>query len=53
MGNALATAAAVLVVLLFGAALFSLANNEFAVAGFCFLSASLTIYIRATRLVDG
>jgi hypothetical protein len=53
MGNALATAAAVLVVLLFGVALFSLANNEFAVAGFCFLSASLTIYIRATRLVDG
>lgn len=52
MANSLSTAAAVLVVLLFGAAVVSMANGELRVAGFCFLSASVVIYFRATRLVD-
>jgi hypothetical protein len=51
--NVLATAAAVFVLVLVGVALVSMANGQFRVAGFCFLSASVVIYIRATRLVDG
>jgi hypothetical protein len=53
MANVPATAAAAFAVLLFGVAVVSMANGEFAVAGFCFLSASVVIYFRATRLVDG
>lgn len=52
MTNLPATAAAALAVLLVVAALVSMANRELAVAGFCFLSASVVIYFRATRLVD-
>lgn len=53
MANVSATAAAALAVVLFLTAVFFMANEQFAVAGFCFLSASIVIYFRATRLVDG
>jgi len=52
MVNALATAAAALVVLLFGVALFALANGRHAVAGVSFLSASVAIYLRENYLID-
>ena len=52
MANPLATAAAALVVLLFGAGLLAMSNGAFAAAGACFLSASVLIYFRETRLVD-
>jgi uncharacterized protein YjeT (DUF2065 family) len=51
MTNFLSTAAAALIVVLFGAAVVSMANGSLRVAGFCFLSASVVIYFRATRLV--
>ena len=51
MANLMATAAAALVVLLFGAALVAMSGREFGLAGFCFLSASVLIYLRETRLV--
>lgn len=52
MANTLATAAAAFAVLLVGAALVLMANEQFSIAGFCFLSASIVIYFRATRLVE-
>lgn len=52
MANSLATAAAAFAVLLVVAALVLMANRQLAVAGFCFLSASIVIYFRATRLVE-
>lgn len=52
MANLLATGAAALAVLLFGAALLAMTVGDFRLAGFSFLSASLVIYIRETRLVD-
>ena len=51
MSNLLATVVAGLVVVLFGAALLAMTAGNFQVAGFAFLSASLLIYIRETRLV--
>lgn len=51
MSNRLATAAAVLAVVLFGIAMFAMANGNFQAAGFSFLSASVVIYLRETRLV--
>jgi hypothetical protein len=53
MANLLATAVAGLVVVLFGVALLGMANGNLQLAGFSFLSASIVIYIRETRLVDG
>jgi hypothetical protein len=52
MAKLLSTAAAAFAVVLVGAALVLMANRQLAVAGFCFLSASIVIYLRATRLVD-
>lgn len=52
MDNPLATAAAGVVVLLFGVALASMSTGEFGVAGATFLSASLLIYLRETYLVE-
>jgi hypothetical protein len=47
-----ATAAAAAAVGLFGAALVAMTGREFRVAGFCFLSAALVIYVREQFLVD-
>ncbi|MEF8780561.1 MAG: hypothetical protein V5A46_07765 [Haloferacaceae archaeon] len=43
------TTLAVLAVALFGLALLAMAIGEFLVAGLCFLSASIVIYLRETR----
>jgi uncharacterized membrane protein len=51
MVNYPATAAALLVVVLFGAALFALSAGRFTAAGVSFFSASLVIYFRESRLV--
>ena len=50
--NVLATAAAGLAILLFGAALLAMTSGDFQVAGFSFLSASVVIYLRETYLVS-
>lgn len=42
----------VLVLVLFGVALYALAAGQMTVAGLSFLSASITIYLRETRLRD-
>lgn len=42
----------VLVLALFGVALYALAAGQMTVAGLSFLSASITIYLRETRLRD-
>jgi len=52
MANLPATGAAVLAVVLFGLALLAMAAGDFRVAGFSFLSASVVIYLRESRLVD-
>ena len=52
MANFLATGAAALAVLLFGVALLAMAEGSLRVAGFSFLSASVVIFLRETRLVD-
>lgn len=52
MANLPATAAAALAVLLFGVALVSMTNGATMVAGLCFISASLVIYLRETRLIE-
>lgn len=52
MANTLASGAIVLVLLLFGVALFALANGQYAVAGVSFLSASVAIYLRETYLIE-
>lgn len=49
--NLPATAAAAFVVVLFGIALWGMANGNFQAAGFSFLSAAIIIYIRETRLL--
>jgi hypothetical protein len=51
MVNVPATAAAVVVVLLFGAALISMTNGSLMLAGLSFLGASVLIYFRETRLL--
>lgn len=53
MVNVPATVAAVLAVVLFGAALFGMTVGDYRTAGFSFLCASLTIYLRETYLIDG
>ncbi|MFC6838053.1 hypothetical protein [Halomarina ordinaria] len=52
MVNVPATVAAALVVVLFGVALVTMTTGDFAVAGACFMSASVLIYLRETRLVS-
>ncbi|WP_197052380.1 hypothetical protein [Halobellus rufus] len=52
MDNPLATAAAVLVVVLFVVALGAMTIGNYAAAGVFFLSASLVIYLREKRLVN-
>jgi hypothetical protein len=51
MVNVLATALAVLAVVLFVVALFAMSAGNFRIAGACFLSASLVIYLRETRVL--
>ncbi|MBB6646663.1 hypothetical protein [Halobellus ruber] len=51
MVNYLATVAAVLVVVLFGVALYALSVGRYTAAGVSFFSASLVIYFRESRLV--
>lgn len=53
MVNVAATAAAVLAVVLFGIALFGMTIGDYRAAGFSFLCASLTIYLRETYLLEG
>ncbi|WP_227378229.1 hypothetical protein [Haladaptatus halobius] len=48
----LATAAAGLVLLLFSIALLAMSSGNLQVAGLCFLSAAIVIYLRETRLVN-
>jgi hypothetical protein len=52
MVNLPATAAAVLAVVLIGAALLGMSGGDLRLAGFSFLCASLTIYLRETYLVE-
>ncbi|WP_424000350.1 hypothetical protein ACOZ4I_13425 [Haloarcula salina] len=51
MGQLLATGAAAVAALLMGVGLVGMTAGDFRLAGFSFLSASLVIYIRETRLV--
>lgn len=53
MQNPLATVAVVIVLVLFGFALYWMSVGDYTVAGLCFLSASIVIYYRENRLVDG
>lgn len=52
MQNPLATGAAGLAVVLFVVALASMSSGNLQAAGFSFLSASVVIYLRETRLLD-
>ena len=52
MSRVVATALALLAVLLFAGALAAMASGDLRVAGLSFLSASLVIYVRETRFVD-
>ncbi|WP_191906204.1 MULTISPECIES: hypothetical protein [unclassified Haloarcula] len=52
MGRLLATGAAAVAALLMGIGLIAMTVGDFRLAGFSFLSASLMIYIRETRLID-
>jgi hypothetical protein len=51
MGKLLANAAIVVILALFGAALFAMTLRDYALAGVLFLSASIVIYYRENRLV--
>lgn len=51
MGNLAATGAAVVAVVLIGLALLGMANSNLRLAGFSFLCASITIYLRETYLL--
>jgi hypothetical protein len=53
MVNLPATAAAVFAAVLFGVALLAMTARDLRVAGFCFLSAALVIYVREQYLVSG
>lgn len=52
MADAVSTGLAVLAVALFGVALYAMTAGRFTAAGMSFLSASLVIYLRETRLQD-
>ena len=51
MGTLLANAAIVVILALFGGALFAMTLQDYALAGVLFLSASIVIYYRENRLV--
>ena len=51
MGTLLANAAVVVVLALFGAALFTMTTGDYGLAGVLFLIASIVIYYRENRLV--
>jgi hypothetical protein len=53
MGSVVPTVLAILAVGLFVAALVAMAAGELLVAGLCFLSASVVIYFRETRVGTG
>jgi len=53
MRNLLATVAVGVVLVLFGFALYWMTVGDYTVAGLCFLSASIVIYFRENRLLDG
>lgn len=53
MVNLPATGAALFAAVLFGVALLAMTVRNFRVAGFCFLSAALVIYVRETYLIEG
>jgi len=52
MSDAISTGLAVFAVALIGVALYGMAAGRLTVAGMCFLSASIVIYLRETRLQD-
>lgn len=52
MSRVVATALALLAILLIGGALAAMASGDLQIAGLSFLSASLVIYIRETRFVE-
>jgi len=52
MEDAVGTALAVFAVALLGVALYAMTAGSLTVAGMCFLSASIVIYLRETRLGD-
>jgi len=52
MGRLLATGAAAVAALLMGVGLVGMTVGDFQLAGFSFLSASLVIYLRETRLIN-
>ena len=51
MGKLLANVAIVVILALFGAALFAMTLPDYGLAGVLFLSASIVIYYRENRLV--
>jgi uncharacterized membrane protein len=51
MADVLATALAALAVLLAGVALYAMTVGNPRLAGFCFLSVALVIYLRETRVL--
>jgi len=51
MGTLLANAAIVVILALFGGALFAMTLQDYALAGVLFLSASIVIYYRENRLI--
>lgn len=51
MGTLLANAAVVVILALFGGALFAMTLEDYALAGVLFLSASIVIYYRENRLI--
>jgi tellurite resistance protein TehA-like permease len=53
MRNLLATVAVGVVLALFGFALYWMTVGDYTAAGLCFLSASIVIYYRENRLVNG
>lgn len=53
MANPLATGLAVLAVVLAGVALVAMSAGNLGLAGFCFLSVSIALYLRETRVKTG
>jgi hypothetical protein len=52
MGNTIATGAALVAALLMGLGIVGMVAGNLRLGGFSFLSASLVIYLRETRLLD-
>lgn len=52
MADVVSTGLTALAVVLFGLALIAMTGRNLVVAGTCFLSASIVIYLRETRLQD-